>query len=1018
MVLLFAQLGKRLIVSSVFLVSTVASGTICDAQFGLKLPVGFVVEQVANDEMATNIYCLNVSPQGSVYVSGPGYIKRLVDQNGDGVFDESRVFSETPLSGAQGLWIGSDFLLCTGDDGLWKYEDTNHDGIADGPPERLLELTTGTEHSSHAIRMGPDGWFYVLCGNATEISDEFSSSPFSPVKNPRAGFLLRLSPDFRHKEVLAHGFRNAYDFDFNTSGEIFVYDSDGERDISLPWYRPTRVFKIQPGDDAGWISKGWKRPSSFFDMPTEMGALGRGSPTGVECYRGSTFPEAYADSLFVADWTFGRVVVFKRDDQTGDYDREEDFVVAEGQFGFAVTDLAVASNGSLLVSVGGRGTAGAVYRISYTGSEKLIQTESNSMEFARLTKPHTTRGSWTQEETVAVLRALESPLPENSVAALESLVGRVDSIAFEDEEIRSLFAAGIRKNLKTFDRVKAKLILRALQRENEPSLSDAIDRESLPDASRLLLDLASANSDDLRERLLMAVAVNLNQNSEDRLEICRIGQLALGGCGDSRSAEMFNGYTASRPLDAAKDPNSFLAPQLADAIRKAANQNDPKVAREIGRLAAMIGMYSEDLRGVILEQVEITESPIERIHWLNCLARIGGVMSPDDTSELAEVLVHVHQHILDQSLQTDRNWVPRMRELVGQIFLEDRRVASDVAERMQGRDSEVYLFDELPQALKSKARNCFMNAVKNDIQNATPNQLRIVAPIKSVESVEILRKAVKYEHLRETALLAICLNADPQDRQLMVLAVGSGQPTLVKQAAIAIRRQALKLAGRELLAVLRAASQMAWTNQDVSVRDQLVLLLQQQTGELFDYQFKQNGLNQSIVLRSWEEFLKTNYPDEYAEVWPSEDRHDWEQRLNQVDWAQGDRDRGRQIYQRLKCAQCHDGGSGLGPRLEGVTRRFGREDLFRTLFLPSDQVPDRYRAILIETTDGRFFQGSVIYESVDGITLQDVNGVTVRINQDDIESKQKSRKSLMPEGLLNDVSGKDLADLYSFIQSL
>jgi hypothetical protein len=28
---------------------------------------------------------------------------------------------------------------------------------------------TGGEHSAHAIRRGPDGWLYVLCGNNTGI---------------------------------------------------------------------------------------------------------------------------------------------------------------------------------------------------------------------------------------------------------------------------------------------------------------------------------------------------------------------------------------------------------------------------------------------------------------------------------------------------------------------------------------------------------------------------------------------------------------------------------------------------------------------------------------------------------------------------------------------------------------------------------------------------------------------------------------------------------------------------------
>ena len=335
---------------------------------GVRLPNGFSIEKVAGDELASDIFCMATDPNGEVFVSGPGYIRRLVDANQDGVFESSSLFSNQPNSGAQGMWFDESSMLFSGDGGIWRCKDQDRNGVADGPPERLLLIKTGGEHLVHAIRKAHDGWFYVLSGNSTPILDEYWNGPFSPVKSPRAGFLMRLSPDFKTGEIVAHGFRNAYDFDFNREGQLFVYDSDGERDISLPWYRPTRVYQLQPGDDAGWMTPGWKRPSSYFDMPKEIGVFGRGSPTGVQCYRGGSFPTEFDDAIFVADWTFGRIHVFKRNVRTGEYDRGSDFAISDGQFGFAVTDLAVANDGSLLVSVGGRGTSGAVYRIKWNAA--------------------------------------------------------------------------------------------------------------------------------------------------------------------------------------------------------------------------------------------------------------------------------------------------------------------------------------------------------------------------------------------------------------------------------------------------------------------------------------------------------------------------------------------------------------------------------------------------------------------------------------------------------------------------
>ena len=440
------------------------------------------------------------------------------------------------------MWCGDKILLGIGDGGLWKYVDGDQDGLADAQPSRIMEFTTSGEHTAHAIRKHHDGWFYLLAGNATTISDIYFDGRHSPVKSPDAGFLMRMSADFEKREIVAHGFRNAYDFDFNSAGEIFLYESDGERDISLPWYRPTRVFRIQPGDHAGWISAGWKRPSHFFDMPEEMGDLGRGSPTGVVSYQANAFPAEFNDAIFVADWTFGRIIVFKKDPNTGEYDRGSDFATTHGQFGFAVTDLAIAEDGSLLVSVGGRGTGGAVYRIR--ADSTLGRGTGPKREPAlRQQEPFCIRGDWSRRQVMEVLATLASDSQESSLVALEALVGRTDCISVTDEELVELLVSGLEKNLAAFESRRAKLVYRIAGELNLEILSQ-IKTSGLPAASGLLLDLAAARDDQARKRLIESVVNRLAEGQSDRMEVVRIGHLALGGCGAASAAEMFKGYTA------------------------------------------------------------------------------------------------------------------------------------------------------------------------------------------------------------------------------------------------------------------------------------------------------------------------------------------------------------------------------------------------------------------------------------------------------------------------------------------
>ncbi|MFN9977898.1 MAG: dehydrogenase, partial [Phycisphaerae bacterium] len=59
-----------------------------------------------------------------------GQIRTLDDTNGDGVFDQSKVFAEG-LSWPTGLalWKGGVFVVATPD--LWYLRDTDDDGVAD-----------------------------------------------------------------------------------------------------------------------------------------------------------------------------------------------------------------------------------------------------------------------------------------------------------------------------------------------------------------------------------------------------------------------------------------------------------------------------------------------------------------------------------------------------------------------------------------------------------------------------------------------------------------------------------------------------------------------------------------------------------------------------------------------------------------------------------------------------------------------------------------------------------------------
>ncbi len=338
-----------------------------------RTPDNFEVSLYADDDLAHDIFSMTVDARGRIVVSGQGYIKVLEDTDRDGVADKAVTFSEFPKGGAYGLYAGATNIICVGDDAVWSLTDTDGDGRADGEPRALLKGTRQRGHSANGLVRGPDGWFYLACGNDAGINDSHAVLPGSPVKAVNAGAIVRFSPDGRFSEVIADGLRNPYDLAFNPAGNLFTVDADGERDRHLPWYSPTRLFDIASGMHHGWALQGWthawNRPGYWPDVAPRLDEIGRGSPTGMLVYRHRAFPERYTRGVFSLCWTFGRIYFFPLTAEDSSYTTEREiFLESTGGSGFAPVDMEVGPGGDLFVAIGGRGTRGGVYRVRYKDS--------------------------------------------------------------------------------------------------------------------------------------------------------------------------------------------------------------------------------------------------------------------------------------------------------------------------------------------------------------------------------------------------------------------------------------------------------------------------------------------------------------------------------------------------------------------------------------------------------------------------------------------------------------------------
>lgn len=138
----------------------------------------------------------------------------------------------------------------------------------------------------------------------------------------------------------------------------------------------------------------------------------------------------------------------------------------------------------------------------------------------------------------------------------------------------------------------------------------------------------------------------------------------------------------------------------------------------------------------------------------------------------------------------------------------------------------------------------------------------------------------------------------------------------------------------------------------------------------------------------------------------------------------GDAARGKQLFLQknaMQCATCHkvgkDGGS-IGPGLSDVGKRLGRRQLLESILDPSKDIDAKFAAFAVETEDGRKLTGLIVASDATSITVRDPQGKDVKLLLSQIASKTPSRKSLMPDQLLRDLTAQQAADLIAFLESL
>jgi putative heme-binding domain-containing protein len=130
----------------------------------------------------------------------------------------------------------------------------------------------------------------------------------------------------------------------------------------------------------------------------------------------------------------------------------------------------------------------------------------------------------------------------------------------------------------------------------------------------------------------------------------------------------------------------------------------------------------------------------------------------------------------------------------------------------------------------------------------------------------------------------------------------------------------------------------------------------------------------------------------------------------------GDRLAGKAVFEKncMICHKLHGQGFEVGPDLTGANRR-DPEYLLMNILDPNRVVGRDYYTALVETKGGTLTKGLLVEDTPQRVTLKGENAKLTTIARSDIFAFKVEERSLMPDGLPNNMTEQQFRDLVAYL---
>jgi len=950
--------------------------TLCAGEPDIKQPIAFAIDDRGRLWVA-EAYTYPYRASGN---EGLDRILVFEDTHGDGKFDKRTVFMEglNLVSGLEvgfgGVWVGAAPYLM-----FIPMQDGDEPKPA-GQPQILLDGFSyeDTHHTLNTFAWGPDGWLYGCEGWYNNSNVGSPDAPAS-TRTKINGGIWRYHPTRHIFELFAEGTTNPWGIDFDEHGQCIAevciiphlfhmiqgghFTRQSGTDFNPNVYEDITTV----ADHLHWGGEVGHGPWRPWGVTEGVGELGGGhAHTGLLIYQGGVWPEQYRGKIFMNN-IFGECINMDIPERKG-----SGLVAHHGQNLINFNDP-----WSLILNLQ-TGPDGSVYMIDWYDQTKCY---------------------WTND-----------PVDRSN--------GRIFKISYGDTKFKkndllSKSALGLIDLLDSknnwYSRHAQRLLQEHYSRTEAPprlraALMDKILDSAADPVTRLRCVWALAVIDDAtktQDALTLLQRVSAGP-SDEYIRAWLIQML----CEDPHPSQEMIGVFARLARD---DKSPVVRLYLASALQRLPVANRWEILAglyshaedaEDHNLPLMVWYAAEPLPTVDFERAlamaeqaklpQILEFTVRRITALDTNRAFPMVfkslLAMDDDRRLLEILRGLSAGLHGQrNLPMPQGWSEIEVKLRANPNTDILAKVQSISLIFGSRTAmEVVRRTLLDQSADEAARRA-----------ALASLLDVKAPGLARDMQGLLAESDLHEDkLREDALRGLAAYDDPQTPQ-KILAAYNSFTSDGKRVALYTLTSRVNFAQALMTAIGAGAIP----------RGDMTGSLVQALRNLKDSQLNQLTGNVWGAVRESSADKKTLI-EKYKRVCSA----------NLIRLA--DPHEGRALFFRL-CQQCHtlfDTGGKVGPNLTGSNRR-DLNFLLESIIDPSAIIANDYRAWTLETEDGRTITG--ILKQQDDTTVTIITpGETLTIPRKEITSLQESALSLMPEGLLNNLTDDDVRNLVRYLGSV